>query len=160
MDLRLSQLLEENLWGQIHCKVLKCSRSRENKIAKRRKRFLQSSYHSGHQLCMNLSPCSSGGFPAAAGPWWSSAASRWAQEVCHLVPAGNMLGRCKNLGQNQHSLQALCHRKQGAEMFMLLPVLCSLATPHTFPPGVSNVSVTWWALNIFYASQCWIELYY
>lgn len=62
--------------------------------------------------------------------------------------------------QNQHSLQALHYRKQSAEMFMLLPILCYLATLCTFPPGVSNVSVTWWALNTFYASQCHIKLYY
>lgn len=91
-DLRLSQLLEGKLWGQTHCKVLKCPRSREKEIVKKRERVLQSSYHSGHQ------PLQLQGFSCNRSNNGSSEANCWAQEICHLVPEGNKLEGCKNLG--------------------------------------------------------------
>lgn len=161
VGLRLSQLLEDKLRGRTHCKALKCSRSREKKIAKKRRRGLQSSYPSGHQLCLNLSPSSPGGFPAVTGP--AMAAVQPAAEPRQSVTLclwATCLGDAEIWVQNQHSLQALHRRKQGTKMFMLLPILLYLATLHTSPPGASSMSVTWWALNIFYASQCQIKLYY
>lgn len=147
--------LDWNRWGGFKMLQSSCNRSREKIMAKIRKQVLQSSPFNAHQVYEPKLQLL--GF-ACHHRTRTAAAVQLLSSVCHLVLMGIAPERCKKM--HPKAAQPSSHRKTMLKGLCFSQFCCYLVTPHTSPPWISRASVTWWALNIFHASQCRIKLYY